>query len=155
MAVIGLGPIGIEMASLYPAWYRGGRIRGWNERWRFSRPACERDRNRYSKTEFSVHLGEKADLEAVKGEAGGGVRMRVRAKEREASTVDSVCRLRQTPQRLPTWGIENLVWSCRSGRVAARQSPHTMPISAIYPFSLQVMQTVTRSRCMRRRMRVI
>ena len=83
MAVIGLGPIGIEMAQSLSrlgievvAFEAGMNIGG------LGYPRVNATAIDILRREFSVHLGEKADLEAVKGEAGGGVR--VRAKESEA-----------------------------------------------------------------------
>ena len=78
-----------------------------------------------------MHLGEKADLEAVKGEAGGGVR--VRAKESEA-VVDSVLvglgrRPNVSHLGLENWGVE----LDEDGTAALRSC--TPCKSAIYPFS--------------------
>lgn len=86
MAVIGLGPIGIEMAQSLSrlgidvvAFGAGTNIAGLSD------PRVNTTAIDLLRREFAVHLGEEADLEAIKG--GGGVRVRVNESE---AAVDSV-----------------------------------------------------------------
>lgn len=86
MAVIGLGPIGIEMAQALSrlgidvvAFEAGTTIAGLSD------PRVNATAIDLLRQEFAVHLGEKADLEAING--GGGVRLRANGSE---TVVDSV-----------------------------------------------------------------
>jgi dihydrolipoamide dehydrogenase len=133
MAVIGLGPIGIEMAQSLSrlgievvAFEAGMNIGGLSD------PRVNATAIDILRREFSVHLGEKADLEAVKGEAGGGVRMRVRAKESEA-VVDSVLVGLGRRPNVSHLGLENLGVELDEDGLPP-VDPHTMRISDLPVF---------------------
>jgi dihydrolipoamide dehydrogenase len=86
MAVIGLGPIGIEMAQSLSrlgievvAFEAGTNIAGLSD------PRVNATAIDLLTREFAVHLGEKADLEVIEG--GGGVRVSINESE---TAVDSV-----------------------------------------------------------------
>lgn len=127
MAVIGLGPIGVEMAQALSRF--GVNVVAYGERptvGGLSDPQVNTAAADILKHEFSFFLGEKADLDSVNG------RMRVRTKSNETEVDRVLVSLGRRPN-IEDLGLETLGVELNDQGLPA-VDPHTMQVADLPVF---------------------